>query len=131
LLQTTQRSIIEDCEAELTKLENREALKKLDYIGRFGLQNIGVYVDGIMTVDVNTVPAAIDQVAFDGDASKPDFWAVPGEKNGTLQCRFCANGQVSILEADKLGITDVTTSTEGSDDHNLKFSFKTTKPIET
>ena len=131
LLQTTQRSIIEGCEAELTELKNREALKKLDYIGRFGLQNIGVYVDGIMTVDVNTVPASIDQVTFDGDASKPDFWAVPGEKKGTLQCRFCANGQVSILEADKLGIADIATTTDESDNRNLQFSFTTTKPIET
>src|ERR1700733_2531440 len=83
-----------------------------------------------MTVDINTVPASIDQVVFDGDASKPEFWAEPGTKNGTIQCRFCENGVVSILEADKLGITDVTTNTGGSNDNALKFSFKTTKSIE-
>jgi len=83
-----------------------------------------------MTVDIDTVPASIDQVVFDGDASKPEFWAVPGEKKGTLECRFCQNGQVGVLEADKVGITDIATATDGSSDHALKFSFKTTKPIE-
>jgi hypothetical protein len=125
-----QKQVDDICKEDLRNPENKTALVMLDYIGRFGLQNIGVYVDGIMTVDLDAVPASIDQVVFDGDATKPEFWAVAGTKTGTLQCRFCANSQVSILEADKLGITDVTTVTDGSDDKNLKFSFKTTKPIE-
>ena len=34
------------------------------------------------------------------------------------------------MEAHKLGITEAATATDGSDDQTLKFSFKTTKPIE-
>ena len=105
-------------------------LMKLDYIGRFGLQNIGVYVDGIMTVNINTVPASIDDVTFTGDSATPGFWTAIGEKKGSIRCRFCQGGQVSILEKDDLGLTDVAAIAEGSDDNNLKFSFKLTKPVE-
>jgi hypothetical protein len=122
-------TIIQACNTKLTS--DPATLALLDYIGRFGLQNIAVYVDGVMTVDIDLVPASIDQVVFEGDASKADFWAVAGERKGALQCRFCPDGQFSILEADSLGITDLKTIAEGSDDHKLNFSFKLTKPIET
>lgn len=123
--------IVEKCAKDLNEEQNRQALVDLDYIGRFGLQNIGIYIDGIMTVDVDIVPGSIDQVTFEGDSSKADFWASLGEKKGTVQCRFCQDGQISIIDGDKIGITDVTTIGQGSDDHQIKFSFKITKPIET
>jgi uncharacterized protein (DUF2249 family) len=130
LLQAAEAKIDEICKCKLEDHLNQDTLIALDYIGRFGVQNIGVYVDGIMTVDIDTVPASIDQVTFDTDASKPEFWAASGVKTGTLLCRFCKDGQISILESDKLGITDVKTITEGSDDRHLKFSFTTTKAVE-
>ncbi len=129
LLDSAQTAIENGCKAMLADSANAEALVGLDYIGRFGIQNIRVYVDGIMTVDIDTVPASIDQVVFD-DATKADFWAVPGDKKGTLQCRFCTNGKVSILEADKLGITNVATAVSGTSPSPLLFSFTTSKPIE-
>ncbi len=127
LLESAQDAIRDRC-GELLKA-NKEALIGLDYIGRFGLQNIGVYVDGIMTVDVATVPASIDKLNFDGDDSKPEFWSAAGVKTGTIECRFCESGLLSIPEADQLGIKDVTTIADGSDDRHLKFSFSLTKPV--
>ncbi len=129
LFYEAQDEITKGCWEKLKK--SPKELITLDYIGRFGLQNIGVYVDGIMTVNINTVPASIDDLTFTGDATKPDFWTVAGEKKGTFRCRFCQGGEVSILEADALGITDVAAIAEGSDDNNLKFSFKLTKAVET
>jgi hypothetical protein len=129
LLDSAQTVIQSGCKAMLADSANAEALVGLDYIGRFGIQNIRVYVDGIMTVDIDTVPASIDQVVFD-DATKPEFWAVPGDKKGTLQCRFCTNGKVTVLEADKLGITNVATAADASSPNTLQFSFTTSKPIE-
>jgi hypothetical protein len=136
LLQAADQQIEQNCMGQFAAAKapapgQPDPLVILDYIGRFGVQNIGVYVDGSMTVDVDLVPAAVDQVVFTGDAAKADFWASLGEKKGKLQCRFCTGGQVSILEAQSLGITDVTTITDGSDERNLNFSFKLTKPIET
>lgn len=129
----SQELIIKNCQTKLSDSNDKiqDALVGLDYIGRFGLQNIGVYVDGIMTVEVDTVPASIDKVNFDGDDSKPEFWAAPGDKKGTIECRFCQGGQLRILEADQLGIKDVTAIADGSDDHHLRFSFTTTRPVST
>jgi len=45
--------------ATLADKKSKDAVVCLDYIGRFGPQNIGVCVDGTMTVDLDTVPASI------------------------------------------------------------------------
>jgi predicted secreted protein len=126
LLETAREEIYSGC-SEILKA-NPEGLIALDYIGRFGIQNIGVYVDGIMTVDVDTVPASIDQVTFDGDTSKPDFWTTPGDKTGSVKCRFCEGGTVNIAESETLGIR-VKTTNDDSDNQTLKFSFTTKDPI--
>jgi hypothetical protein len=105
-------------------------LKLLEYIGRFGANNIPVIIDGVMTVEVDTVPAAIDDITFDGNANTPAFWA-SGEHRATLQCRFCANGQVIIQEASTLGIDPVKVIGDESNEHKLTFSFKLTKPVDT
>jgi hypothetical protein len=129
LQEAVKQQIIDGCKEKLGDARYRDALIGLDYIGHFGLQNIGVYVDGIMTVDVATVPASIDKLNFDGDDSKPEFWSAAGVKTGTIECRFCQGGLLSIPEADQLGIKDVTTIADGSDDRHLKFSFSLTKPV--
>ncbi len=105
-------------------------LKLLAYIGRFGANNILVIVDGVMTVNVDDVPAAIDDITFEGDPKTAAFWA-GGEHEGRIECRFCANGQLSIQESSTLGIADVKVKSDGSDEHHLSFSFKLTKPIDT
>jgi hypothetical protein len=105
-------------------------LRLLAYIGRFGANNIPVIVDGVMTINVDDVPAAIDDITFEGDPKTAAFWA-GGEHQGRIECRFCANGQLSIQESSTLGITDVKVKPDGSDEHHLTFSFKLTKPIDT
>jgi hypothetical protein len=107
-----------------------EMLRLLAYIGRFGANNIPVIVDGVMTVNVDDVPAAIDDITFEGDPKTAAFWA-GGEHQGRIECRFCANGQVSIQESSTLGVADVKVKPDGSDEHHLTFSFKLTKPIDT
>ena len=121
-------AIVSKCKSDLDA--NKDSLIFLDYIGRFGLQNIGVYVDGIMTVDVDTVPASIDDVSFANDATQSAFWNTNGQQNGTLLCRFCQGGKVDIVEKDKLGITNVTTADDSPND-KLNFSFMITKAVST
>ncbi len=121
-------AIVSRCKSILDA--NKDSLIFLDYIGRFGLQNIGVYVDGIMTVDVDTVPASIDDVSFANDATQSAFWNTNGQQNGTLLCRFCQGGKVDIVEKDNLGITNVTTADDSPND-KLNFSFMITKAVPT
>ena len=129
LLLEANDAIVKGCREEIKDPKNKDALEKLNYIGRLGIQNIGIYVDGIMTVNIDVVPASIDQISFDGDPTKTDFWAKAGEKKGSVECRFCEGGVISLLEADKLGITKVTTEA-GADDKHLSFSFTTSKAID-
>ena len=110
--------------------EWNETLALVDYIGRFGAKNIPVIVDGIMTVAIDQVPAAIDDVSFDGDPSIAAFWAT-GQHKVILQCRFCSGGQVAIQEAAKLGIDEIKVLADESNEHKLTASFKLTKPIDT
>lgn len=109
----------------------KKALHILDFIERMSLNNVRVVVDGIMSVDTNLVPAKIELVTFDQDDKSPSFWAATGDKAGTIKGEYLGGGEVSIVDSDKLGITDLKTVSSGSDEHNLKFSFKLTKPIET
>jgi hypothetical protein len=119
---------IRQCSQQLLAPENEKTRVLLDYMGRFGLQNIGVYVDGVMTVDVETVPASIDDVAFANDATQSTFWNAIGAQYGTLLCRFCQGGQVDIVEKDKSGITAIRTSTDSAN-NTLDFSFTIVKPV--
>jgi hypothetical protein len=117
--------------AAVTKAEWQSTIQLLEYMSRFGANNIPVIVDGVMTVDVDTVPASIDDITFDDNdkATTAAYWA-SGEHKAALICRFCANGQVSIQEASALGIDSVKVIGDESNDKKLAFSFKTTKPVD-
>jgi hypothetical protein len=107
---------------DVTQAEWVETLALVDYVGRFGAKNIPVIVDGIMTVAIDQVPAAIDDVSFDGDGATAAFWA-SGQHKVILQCRFCAGGQVTIQEAATLGIAEIKVLADESNEHKLTASF--------
>ncbi|HWT03180.1 MAG TPA: hypothetical protein VN256_23210 [Pyrinomonadaceae bacterium] len=110
----------------------------LDFISQMSLNTVTVTIDGVMTVDATNVASKIDAVAFDnvadcgGDRSLC-FWANTaaneGVRTGTISGSYMTGGSVSIAEANELGITGLTTTTEGATDQKLRFSFKLTKPI--
>ncbi|HEX8720918.1 MAG TPA: hypothetical protein VF736_09840 [Pyrinomonadaceae bacterium] len=109
----------------------------LDYIAQVSLNNVGVTVDGAMTVDTTAIPARITDVALDADEKcGPDqecFWSVPEGgtvvRTGTVEGAYLTGGAVAIAEGNALGITDVKAVSEGSNDQSLKFSFKMTKSV--
>ena len=111
----------------------------LDFISKMSLNSVTVVVDGVMTVETLTIPAKIDAVAFDiaencGDAAKPCFWSdvlnQEGVRFGTIAGSYLTGGEIEILNANDLGITDVKTISDESSDQELHFSFKLTRPIE-
>jgi hypothetical protein len=114
------------------------SLLALDFIGQMSLNSVTVTIDGVMTVDITTIPARIDGVAFEESATckevgSPCFWAETtaddGVRTGTISGSFMTGGSVEIMEAEALGITEVKTLSEGSSDRLTHFSFKLTKPI--
>ena len=102
----------------------------LDFINQMSLNTITVVVEGVMSVETALLAAKIDDITLDGDDHKsPNFWAAAGERKGTIRGSYLTGGEVRIVEAEQLGITDVAVISEGSSDQQLRFSFKLTKPV--
>lgn len=98
-------------------------------LNRVSLNRVRVLVGGSMSVDLDTIPASIDAVEFEGAADAVQFWTEPGGKAGVVRGRFLSGGTVTIAEANRLGITDLATAAEGAGDTSLRFTFRTTKAI--
>ncbi len=94
-------------------LATREGKAMLDGIS---LNNVRVWVSGIMAVDVDTIPARIDSITFDGT---PD-WTKSGTITGVIHGALLTNGQPAIAEDLKL---DPKAVTAGSTDTELHFSL--------
>jgi hypothetical protein len=109
----------------------------LDYLSQASLNNVYVTIDGAMTIDTTIIAAKIDEVAFDsvagcGDEHQPCFWsaaAAGGVRKGTITGSYLTGGTVHIVGANDLGITEVNTVTDGSDDQHLHFTFKLSKGV--
>ncbi len=123
---------------EVVNETNFDNFAALDFISQMSLNSVTVVVDGVMTVETLTIPAKLDAIIFDkdadcGDASQPCFWSdvlsAEGLRFGTIEGAYLTGGEVEILNANELGITEVKTITEGSSDQELNFSFKLTKPV--
>ncbi|HXQ70177.1 MAG TPA: hypothetical protein VN844_06800 [Pyrinomonadaceae bacterium] len=109
----------------------------LEFIGNVSLNRATINVDGTMAVDVKAVAAGIDEVVIDqakdcGDAGDECLWTntdiAGGVRTGIIRGAYLKGGQVKIAEAEKLTITDLTTI-EGSNDNELRFSFKLNAPV--
>jgi hypothetical protein len=110
----------------------------LDYLSNASLNSVSITIDGAMTIDTTIIPAKIDDVAFDsvagcGDEKQPCFWsavAAGGVRTGTITGSYLTGGTVHIVGANELGITEVNTVTDGSNDQHLHFTFKLTKGVQ-
>ncbi|HEV7683516.1 MAG TPA: hypothetical protein VGO68_15415 [Pyrinomonadaceae bacterium] len=109
----------------------------LDFLSQMSLNTVSVTIDGVMSVETSTLAGKIDAVTFDKitncDLDSACFWANPatrdGVRTGTISGSYLTGGSIEIAEAEELGITDLKTISEGSNDQKLQFSFKLTKPI--
>lgn len=109
----------------------------LEYLSQASLNNVKVTIDGVMTVDISSIAAKIDDVTFDeADGCGPDkecFWTVPAGgsvvRTGTIKGSYLTGGSVLIDQAADLHIEDVKPIAEGSSDQALRFSFKLTQSV--
>jgi hypothetical protein len=110
----------------------------LDFIGNVSLNRVTVTVDGVMAVDVNTIPATVDEVVINpvadcGDAGNECLWtnmtAGGGIRTGVIRGAYLKGAEVKLAEADALTITDLQTIDGESTDDELRFSFKLNAPV--
>jgi len=81
----------------------RKSMFVKQVINRISLNSIDVFVQGIMTVDVTTVPASITDVTFDKGNDSPDVWNVtdgPVDLEGTIAGRFLTGGVPDFTSID-------------------------------
>jgi hypothetical protein len=108
-------------------LSTFEAQHLQDVLNRLSLNAVRIVANGIMTVNVDSVPAAITKVEFDG--SGPDYFALPGTKTGKITGQFLSNANVNLSATDTAKFTDLKPVTAGSGDNLLNFSINLTRGI--
>ncbi len=115
-----------------------EPFMALDFIGNVSLNRVTVTVDGAMAVNVNSIPARIDEVVLDevadcGDAGSECFWrnvtAGDGVRTGVIRGAYLKGADLELAEADALSITELKKIDEGLTDNDLRFSFKLNAPV--
>jgi hypothetical protein len=95
------------------------------------LNTIRAVVGGEMSVDVDSIPATIQNVTFDNSDAVANF-ATSGDKTGVIKGLYLSGGKVQISNLSELGIKDANqpaTITDGSSDTALKFKLTLTGPI--
>jgi hypothetical protein len=101
----------------------------LGILEKASLNNINVLVDGIMTVDVNAVPAVIKDPVVIADDTKTATWAKGATVKGIINGSFLTSGTVSLAKAVTGMPADFTVDTKTSTDSTLNFSFVLTADI--
>src|SRR5436190_2536149 len=128
-----------------TQVVDQEAFKKfkvymaLEFIGSVSLNRITVTVDGTMSLDVNSVPARVDQVVINkvadcgDDLTNECLWtnvtAGEGVRTGVIRGAYLKGAELKLAEAEALNITDLKKIDDGSNDDELHFSFKLNAPV--
>jgi len=121
----------------VTPDKNFSTFMALEFFGNVSLNRVAVTVDGVMTVDVNSIAGRIDEVNIDlgdcSDAGKECLWtnvdADGGLRTGVIRGAYLKDAQLKLAEAEELSITDLKTIEEESTDDELHFSFKLNAPI--
>jgi hypothetical protein len=100
-----------------------DGCKDYEILSQASLNTVRVLVGGIMTVDVNNIPAKIDSVDVDVPASSTaaDVWKTPGAITGSIRGSFLSGGQPSVAESNI--VENVTAVQDGSTDKVLHFKL--------
>jgi hypothetical protein len=102
----------------------------LGVLDKVSLNNIRVVISGIMSVDVNSIPAVIDSVDI-SDLDKADAWKSGSKVHGVINGSFLSGGVPSVVDGDKLGIGNFVVDSPNSTDTKLTFSFTLSKDVPT
>ena len=107
----------------------------LTLLDKVSLNHIRVVASGIMTVDVNRVPAVLSDIKFDGDPKSAALWTGPKQGDAApvhkavLIGTFLAGGRISIRasgagkELPASPLDNVNVDPQNSDETHLAFSY--------
>lgn len=143
VLRDGQGNVIKDAngkeKTDPTEFKKFQKFMGLQFVASVSLNRVTITVDGVMSVDVNTVAARIDEIDFDkvadcGDLTGQCFWrnvtAGGGVRTGVIHGAYLDKGKVVLAEQTALGIEDLKVIADKSNGDELHFSFKLTKPVD-
>jgi hypothetical protein len=94
------------------------------FLDKLSLNNVRVVVGGILTVDVNTVPATITSVSMDGGNDSADLLKA-GDHLGVIQGSYLSGATPVVTAADG---TQVTVAAVAAESTPSQLRFKITVP---
>jgi hypothetical protein len=98
------------------------------FLSALSLNNVHVVLSGIMTVDVDNVPAIITSIGCDNDSQPALIWGDAGDRSCAIHGSFLSNGTPTIAEAATLGLT-VGAVAASSNDGMLNMKITLTKQV--
>ena len=102
-----------------------------DLFNRISLNNLHVVIEGVMTVDVATVPATIYSVDFK-NGNSPSIWTTTGtDQPGSITGVYLTGGIPAVVDGSGKTIDEVTVTAnpDESTDTELDFTMKVSKCI--
>jgi len=102
------------------------------FLNSLSLSNLRVVLEGVMTVDVASVPATIYSVDFDSGNSDSSIWTTLNKAQlGKISGVFLTNGTPAVVDDAGKAIPGLTISsvTDGSTDNELHFTMELTNCI--
>jgi hypothetical protein len=106
--------------------DTQEGLKHLKLLNSISLNAIRIGIGGIMAVDMDSLPPAIESITIDNDGS--GIWAEAGTFTGVARGRYLQKSTLEVADSESLGITGELLPDDASDT-SVKIRFTTTKPI--
>jgi len=94
------------------------------FLNKLSLNNVRVVVGGILTVDVNTVPATVSSVTMDGGNDSSELLK-PGDHLGVMQGNYLSGATPVVTAADGTSITAIAVAGESTP---TQLRFKITIP---
>jgi hypothetical protein len=104
---------------------NQAACQLQQFVNGVSLNNIRVAIEGVMTVDVGTVPATIYSVDFD-KGNEATIWTTTGtDQAGTISGVYLTGGIPSVVDGSGKAIKGVSVKAvaAGSSDTKLRFTM--------
>jgi hypothetical protein len=92
----------------------------LSYLNQISLNNVRIVAEGVMTVDVNTVPASITSVDLDDGNTNAKSWT-KGAHLGSITGSYLLDGTPALVSPPK-GV-EITAVKDGSTDNTLRFKL--------